>query len=128
MKTFGRMSLWGVGVVAVVMGLGAAPARGAEPYAPPMAVEPNAQPAPAPAMTDAAITSTIQAKMEQSVLLRKAQITVATRDGVVTLVGTIPSNFARDEALDAVRSTPGVVRFDDHLRLDISSPQAPTRN
>jgi hyperosmotically inducible protein len=126
MKTFGRMSLWSAGVVAVAMGLGAAPARGAEPYAPPMAVEPNTQ--PAPAMTDAAITSTIQAKMEESVLLRKAQITIATKDGVVTLVGTIPSNFARDEALDAVRSTPGVVRFDDHLRLDIASPQAPTRN
>jgi osmotically-inducible protein OsmY len=66
--------------------------------------------------------------MEEMKLLHRAQVTIATQDGVVTLTGTVPNDFARDQALEAARSTPGVVRLNDQLRLDISSPSAPTRN
>ena len=79
-------------------------------------------------VTDQQITSAIVAKMEQKKMLRTAQITVSSVNGYVTLVGTVHNIFARDEALEAARTTAGVLRIDDQLRLDISSPMAPTRN
>jgi len=81
-----------------------------------------------PATSDATITAAIIAKLEGNKVVANSQVTVATMNGVVTLVGTVPNDFARDQILDATRSTAGVTKVDDHLRLDISSPQAPTRN
>jgi hyperosmotically inducible protein len=122
------MGLGGAVAAMGVMGLtlGLAGAARAQAYATPPAgtVEPNVQ----PAVTDASITANIHAKMEEMKLLHRAQVTIATQDGVVTLTGTVPNDFARDQALEAARSTPGVVRLNDQLRLDISSPSAPTRN
>jgi hyperosmotically inducible protein len=119
-----RMSL--VGAVAfaaaVMVGPSAAQAQYAAGGAPAQAY------APQPAVPDQSITADIHAKLQNIKLLRNAQVTIATKDGVVTLAGTVASDFARDQALDAARSTPGVMRIDDQLRLDISSPQAPTRN
>jgi osmotically-inducible protein OsmY len=127
MKSVGRMSFWGAvafGAIGFTAGLGGA-AR-AQGYATPPAA--TVQPTVQPAVTDASITADIHAKMEEMKLLRRAQVTIATQDGVVTLTGTVPNDFARDQALEAVRATPGVVRVNDQLRLDISSPSAPTRN
>jgi hyperosmotically inducible protein len=81
-----------------------------------------------PTVSDANITADIRAKLLENVLLRPAQITIASTNGVVTLVGMVPSQTAHEQALAAARATAGVVRVDDMLRLDISSPQAPTRN
>jgi osmotically-inducible protein OsmY len=89
-----------------------------------LAAEAEAQ----PAISDATITAEIQAKMEANKLLRSAQITIATSDGKVTLVGSVPNQFARTAALDAARGTPGVVLIDDQLRFDIRSPTAPAQN
>jgi len=123
MKVVGRLSLFGVGLgVGLAVGLGGPAQAQTGAYGPP--VVPNVQ----PAVPDESITSNIHAKLEQIRLLRQAQVTIATKDGIVTLVGTVPSEFARSQALDAARGTPGVVRVDDQLRLDISSPQAPSRN
>jgi hypothetical protein len=133
MKSVGRMSFWGtvaigaigiVGIVGLTAGLGGVAHAQAYGTPPTATVEPNVQ----PAVTDASITADIHGKMEQMKLLRRAQVTIATQDGVVTLTGTVPNDFARDQALEAVRSTPGVLRVNDQLRLDISSPSAPTRN
>jgi osmotically-inducible protein OsmY len=66
--------------------------------------------------------------MLENVMLRNAQITIASTNGVVTLVGMVSSQTAHEQAMQVARATPGVVRVDDMLRLDISSPQAPTRN
>jgi hypothetical protein len=123
MKRVGWMSL--LGAVGLTVALGGAARAEAEPYGGAPAVPPNAQ---QPVLPDASITADVQAKLEQIRVLRQAQVTIATKDGVVTLVGTIPNEFARTQALDAARATPGVVRVDDKLRLDVSSPQAPSRN
>jgi hyperosmotically inducible periplasmic protein len=124
MKSVRRMSSWGA--VGLAIGLagsgGAARAQAYAPAAPPVTA--GAQ----PAVTDASVTADIHAKLEQNKLLRNAQVTIATKEGVVTISGTVPSDFARDQVMETVRSTPGVVRVDDQLRLDISSPSAPTRN
>ena len=123
MKVVGWMGLFGVGLgVGLAVGLGGS-AR-AQMYEAPPVVAPNAQ----PGVSDASITSDVQAKLEQIRVLRQAQVTIVSKGGVVTLVGTIPSEFARTQALDAARATPGVLRVDDKLRLDSSSPQAPSQN
>jgi osmotically-inducible protein OsmY len=93
-----------------------------------VAVEPNAAPAPQAAYTDASITADIKAKLDASKMLRHSEVTIVTEGGVVTLVGVVPSDFARDQALELAKSTPGVVRVDNMLRLNIASPEAPSRN
>jgi osmotically-inducible protein OsmY len=79
-------------------------------------------------INDEGIVAAIKAKMDQKKMLKTAQITISSVNGTVTLIGVVHNVFARDEALDAVRSTPGVLRYDDQLRFDITSPFAPTRN
>ena len=123
--------VWMRSMVAVGLALGAAAPALAQVPPPPvmaMAVEAEAQPQPAVAITDATITRDIKAKLEASKLLRFVQVTIASTNGKVTLVGTVATQFARDEILEAARSTPGVVIIDDQLRFDISSPSAPARS
>ena len=79
-------------------------------------------------VTDASITSDIKAKLEASKLLRHADVNIVTENGIVTLIGVVPSDFARAQAIDLAKQTPGVVRVDDMLRLNIASPEAPSRN
>jgi len=123
MKGMARMSLWGVFGLTLA-GVGPAAAQSAPP--PPTVAMAAAE--TQPAITDESITSVVKAKLESIKLLRHAQVIVATENGVVTLVGIVPNDFARVQAVDAARNTVGVVRVDDQLRMDISSPQAPTRN
>ena len=79
-------------------------------------------------VSDAAITQSIKAKLENSNVMRRSQVTIASEAGFVTLVGLVPDQFARDQSLEAARATPGVVKIDDQLRFDISSPSAPARS
>jgi osmotically-inducible protein OsmY len=79
-------------------------------------------------VSDAVITQSIKAKLEDSNVMRRSQVTIASTAGFVTLVGTVPDQFARDQILEAARATPGVVKIDNQLRFDISSPSAPARS
>lgn len=79
-------------------------------------------------VTDASITAAVKTKLEASQLLRHSEVNIVTEGGVVTLIGVVPSDFARSQAIDLAKQTPGVVRVDDMLRLNISSPEAPSRN
>jgi osmotically-inducible protein OsmY len=82
--------------------------------------------APQPQMTrDQMITAQATDRLHQAGLFRQAEIGVETKDGVVTLEGTLPSNFARSQAVDLARSIPGVVSVENHLRLPAGSPEAP---
>jgi hyperosmotically inducible protein len=74
---------------------------------------------------DNALTTTVRARLTNDWLLSEAIITVETSGGVVTLVGSIPSETAHVEALDLTRATTGVAAVTDDLRIDISSPDAP---
>ena len=47
---------------------------------------------------------------------------------LVTLSGMVTNDFAHEEALHIARTTIGVVEIDDQIRMEISSPSAPTRN
>jgi osmotically-inducible protein OsmY len=117
-----------VGVFEVAGGVGhAAFAQAQPPDEPVVAVEPS-QPPAQPTYTDASITADIKAKLDASKMLRHSEVTIVTEGGVVTLVGVVPSDFARDQAIELAKSTPGVVRVDNMLRLNIASPEAPSRN
>lgn len=72
------------------------------------------------------VTTSVRAGLAGERLLRGSVITVATSEaGVVTLVGSVPNNFARNAANDVARGTPGVTVVNNQLRLLISSPSAP---
>jgi osmotically-inducible protein OsmY len=77
------------------------------------------------AMDDGAITATIKREYLASADLRRVDIGVSTKNGVVTLVGTVPSDGARRMAIEMARQTAGVTRVDDHLRVIGSAPADP---
>jgi len=81
-----------------------------------------------PTLSDASIANDIRARLLENPLLRNAQIAISSTDGKVTLYGMVQSQTAKEQAVELAHGTPGVVKVDDMLRLDISSPQAPTRN
>jgi hypothetical protein len=90
--------------------------------------EPDRAPVVPPTITDAGITASITARLQELIMLRNAQVTISTKNRVVTLIGMVPTDFAHQEALQVARSTVGVVMIDDQLQLPVWSPQATTRN
>ena len=75
--------------------------------------------------TDQVLTLQIQDQLQKDRRCRRSEVVVDTHDGVVTLVGSVPSAYALSAALDMVHKTPGVVGVDSYLRLLSNSPQAP---
>lgn len=67
-------------------------------------------------VSDSAVTSDIEARYRADKTLGRAHISVATDDGVVTLAGVIPSNSARQRAIEVAETSPGVKRVEDKLR------------
>ena len=125
MSAMGRLSKY---LVAAGLTVGAvAPAVAEEPPQPTKS-EPNPAPVVPPTITDAGITASITARLQELIMLRNAQVTISTKDRVVTLVGMVPTDFAHQQALQVARSTVGVVMIDDQLRLPVWSPQATTRS
>jgi osmotically-inducible protein OsmY len=120
------VAIVGVGATGGMVGVAFAQAQ--PPNGAAVSVEPNQAPAPQAAYTDASITADVKARLDASKMLRHSEVTIVTEGGVVTLVGVVPSDFARDQALELAKSTPGVVRVDNMLRLNIASPEAPSRN
>jgi osmotically-inducible protein OsmY len=118
-----------VAVVGATGGMaGVAFAQAQPPPGTAVSVEPNQAPVPQAAYADASITADVKARLDASKMLRHSEVTIVTEGGVVTLVGVVPSDFARDQAVELAKSTPGVVRVDNMLRLNIASPEAPSRN
>src|SRR5437762_9588182 len=100
MSVMGRMSYL---VVAGLM-LGAiAPAVAEESPPQPTKSEPNPAPVVPPTITDAGITASITTRLEELIMLRNAQMTISTKNRVVTLVGMVPTDFAHQQALQVAR-------------------------
>jgi hyperosmotically inducible protein len=68
-------------------------------------------------LDDAAVTTKIQAKFFLDRDIKQGGMDVTTKDGVVLLDGTVPSQEAKDRALTIVRDTDGVVQVIDRLRV-----------
>jgi osmotically-inducible protein OsmY len=69
------------------------------------------------AMSDSAVTTKVKAQILGNTTLREADIAVTTNNGVVTLSGRVPSQEARNLAVDLVRNTGGVARVEDRLEV-----------
>src|ERR1700740_1067174 len=69
--------------------------------------------------TDDAITTQIKAKMFSEPLLKAASVSVASKDGIVTLTGIVPDDAARLAARNIASQTKGVKQVID------STPMAP---
>lgn len=68
-------------------------------------------------VTDAAITSAVKAKFLADDSVKGLKIDVDTRDGAVTLNGTVSSRAEADRAMMLARNTEGVTRVVDNLKV-----------
>lgn len=69
------------------------------------------------AVGDAAITSAVKAKFLADTTVSGLKIDVDTNDGVVTLTGNVSSRAEADRAVMMARSTEGVTRVINNLRV-----------
>lgn len=64
------------------------------------------------AMSDAWITTKVKSELATTKGVKSMDVTVKTVDGVVTLVGVLPTNLAVDKAVAAAKSVKGVKDVD----------------
>ncbi len=69
------------------------------------------------AVTDAAITSAVKAKLLADTAVSGLKIDVDTNGGVVTLNGTVATKTEADQAVSLARDTNGVTRVVNDLRI-----------
>jgi hyperosmotically inducible protein len=69
------------------------------------------------AQTDAGITAKVKAKMTLDPAVKASEITVETKDKVVTLTGNVDSQIVKDKALELARNTTGVVNVVDMVAV-----------
>jgi hyperosmotically inducible periplasmic protein len=70
-----------------------------------------------PAMGDAGITTTVKTKFLGDTGVAGLQIDVDTRDGVVTLTGTVPTAAEKRRAVELAKATDGVKSVVDRLKV-----------
>jgi hyperosmotically inducible periplasmic protein len=69
------------------------------------------------ALSDTAVTAAVKAKLATNDRFSANQISVTTNNGVVTLEGTVASEADRQKAIDVAKSSDGVKRVADKLRI-----------
>lgn len=67
--------------------------------------------------TDAAVTTAVKSKLLADPDVGGLKIDVDTRGGIVTLTGTVASRTEADQAVKIARSTDGVTRVVDNLKV-----------
>jgi len=78
--------------------------------------------------TDDSITTQIKAKMYSEPLLKNVSVTVATKDGTVTLTGVVPDDAARLAAQNIASQTQGVKKLIDATTMAPPPPAYPSAN
>jgi len=68
-------------------------------------------------VTDASITAAVKMKMADDELVKAGNINVDTKDGVVTLNGTVGSKAEEQKAIDLAHSVDGVKKVVNNLRV-----------
>jgi hyperosmotically inducible periplasmic protein len=69
------------------------------------------------AQTDAGITTNVKTKLAADDTVKAYQVDVDTRNGVVTLSGTVENTAAKEQALNIARGTDGVRDVIDQIRV-----------
>ena len=72
--------------------------------------------------TDAGITTDVKTSLAADETVSAFDVDVDTREGVVTLTGTVPSMAAKDRAVEIARNSDGVQDVIDNLRVGEASP------
>lgn len=67
--------------------------------------------------SDSALTAKIKAKLAEDHMSSFTDVSVTTNNGVVTLTGSVPSEQARVQALQAARGADGVMRVENDLTV-----------
>ena len=75
--------------------------------------------------TDAAVTSSVKAKLVADDLVKARPIDVETKDRVVTLSGTVESQAEENQALRLARDTTGVSDVVDKIDVAAPAPVSP---
>ncbi|HEX3696796.1 MAG TPA: BON domain-containing protein [Polyangia bacterium] len=76
-----------------------------------------ALPPGAPQPTDEQLTAAIHARLDRDWIFQSRDIRIASSAGVVMLTGWVETYTERTLAIDIVRTTPGVLRIDDDIRV-----------
>jgi hyperosmotically inducible protein len=88
------------------------------PVPPPAPPAPDAPPlSPADMSTDEWITTQIQSRYFEDVLVKDAAIKVSASGGTVTLEGTVPNDAVKQQAVRIANETAGVSRVEDRLAI-----------
>ncbi|HXW07493.1 MAG TPA: BON domain-containing protein [Vicinamibacterales bacterium] len=93
--------------------------------------EANAPAGSAPAVTSEArtdenLTTAVQARYYTDDTIRARQIDVSAENGVITLRGTVPSEAAKQQAVDLAQQVEGVARVEDELVVQTPSGEGQT--
>ena len=103
-------------VVATVLGISSGACTAAERREAGDAAETSAAAAEA-RLEDGAVTAAVKTKLLADPTVSGMRIDVDTRDGVVTLTGTVTTEAARARANELARTTDGALRVDDRLTV-----------
>ncbi len=71
-----------------------------------------------PTRPDGWLTIKVKAKLASDELVKASDVHVTTEDGIVTLTGKVPSDAARQRALDVTKTTLGVKGIIEKLTLE----------
>ncbi len=69
------------------------------------------------AKSDVGITTSVKSRLAADDTVKAYQINVDTKEGVVTLTGEVPSQAAKETAVQVTRATDGVVSVVDNLTI-----------
>lgn len=69
------------------------------------------------AKSDVGITTSVKSRLAADDTVKAYQINVDTKEGVVTLTGEVPSQAAKETAVQVARATDGVVSVVDNLTI-----------
>ncbi len=76
-------------------------------------------------VTDDSLASDIKAKLYSDATTKAANITVAVKDGAVTLSGDVPNSDVELEAMKVANAAPGVRTVSDQLKVNTAMSQLP---
>jgi hyperosmotically inducible protein len=68
-------------------------------------------------MTDAQITTAVKEKLARTPSLKDANLQASTKDGVVTLTGTLKTGGLKGVATNVAKSVKGVKRVDNQITV-----------
>ena len=80
-----------------------------------------------PPLDDEAMATMIQAKFFLDSGVKQGNVEVSSKDGIVLLQGTVPTEAAHQQALTIARTTEGVIQVVDRLQVQKAPQPAPRR-